>query len=138
MRKFNMSLRKFFDPSRLSVIFLVPIAAAAAGDGCSSTPEPGPLTAEQTLELVSGNTFQIPNEERYAYADESGSLRGSNLSSGGVNGKWRVDEQGQLCALWNNVDDGAERCGVLAAVDEELVVWQEVTMNILDGNPKEL
>lgn len=138
VRKFNISLRKFFDPSRLSVIFLVPVAAAAAGDGCTSTPEPGPLTAEQTVEMVSGNTFKLLNEETYAFADESGALRGLNLASGGQFGKWRVDDQGQLCASWSEVDNGAENCAVLLAVKEDQVLWREVDMRVLEGNPKEL
>ncbi len=65
---------KLYDPSRLSVIFLIPAAMAATSGGWSTTPEPGPLTAEQTVEVVTGNTFQIPDEEMYAFADESGRL----------------------------------------------------------------
>lgn len=129
---------KLYDPNRLSVIFLIPIAMAATNGGCSTTPEPGPLTAEQTVELVTGNTFQIPNEEMYAYADESGSLRGLNLPSGGRVGQWRLDSDGRLCARWNEVDDGAEDCAVLQFTDEDQYVWRETNVVILEGNPKNL
>lgn len=139
VKKFNISLRRFFDPSRLSVIFVVvPVAAAAAGDGCSSAPEPGPLTPEETLQVVSGNTFKLLNEEIYAFADDSGQLRSRNAPSGGRVGQWRVDGQGQLCALWKEVDNGAETCSVLLAIKDNQVLWAEVDMVILEGNPQEL
>ena len=139
MREFNISLRKFFDPSRLSVIFVPIVAAAATSDGgCSSMPDPGPLTAEETLQVVSGNTFQKPDQEIYAFADESGDLRGLNLSSGGRTGQWRVDDRGQLCAFYNEVENGAEKCGVLSVVQDNQVRWLGVDMLVLEGNPQEL
>ena len=96
------------------------------------------MTPEETLQVVSGNTFKLLNEEIYAFADESGELRGLNLTSGGRIGQWRVDGQGQLCALWNEVDNGAENCGVLLAVKDNQVLWNDVDMVVLEGNPQEL
>lgn len=129
---------KLHNPNRLSVIFLVPVAMAATNGGCSTTPEPGPLTAEQTVEAVTGNTFQIPNEEMYAFADENGRLQGLNLPRGGRVGQWRIDPEGRLCARWNEVDNGAESCATLQFTEEDRFVWQETNLVILEGNPKDL
>ena len=130
---------RLYHSNVLHVIFLVPIAIyASQNGGCSSTPEPGPLTAEQTTETIAGNTVQLKGEEIYAFVAEDGMMRGKDLPHGGSVGTWKVSDNGVLCAQWTDVDGSPENCDTLRYVGEADFLWGGNLLQIIEGNPQNL
>ena len=111
---------KLFRRNALSVIFLVPVAIAVSQNrGCATTPEPGPMSGEQVVATLSGNTVQLTDGEAYAFVEPDGSLKGLNIPSGGRTGEWRVSDKGVLCARWNEVEGRPENCDALRYLGEK-------------------
>lgn len=137
-----INLRKYFQPTTLRVIFLVPVAMALSSEdsgGCASTPEPGALSKTQIVELLSGNTVQVKGQESYAFVEANGTMRGVNLPSGGTSGNWSVKDDGTLCAVWTNAPDTSERCAKLQFISkDEGYHWIGGNLVIVEGNPQSL
>ncbi len=130
---------KLFKPNTLNVIFLVPVAIAMSQNGgCASTPEPGPMTKDQVVATLSGNTVKLAAEESYALVGNDGSLKGLNIPSGGKTGSWRVSDNNVLCARWDIAGGGEENCDVLRYQGDKKYQWGGSTFQVLKGNPKNL
>ncbi len=134
---------KLFRQNTFNVIILIPIVAIAMSDngGCASTPEqrPGPLTKEQIEEAIAGNTFKAADDEVYALVDKDGSLKGLDLPNGATKGRWRVSDNGVLCAEWDTSEGSVENCATLAFFSEEIgYQWGGNSLVVLEGNPKNL
>jgi hypothetical protein len=129
----------FFKPNTLNVIILIPVAIAMSQNGgCASTPEPGPMTKDQVVATISGNTIKLTAEESYALVGSDGSLKGLNIPSGGTTGSWRVSDNDVLCARWDNVGSSQENCDVMRYKGDKEFQWGGSTLQILKGNPKNL
>ncbi len=134
---------KLFRKNTFNVVVLVPIVAMAMSDngGCASTPEqrPGPLTKDQIEEAIAGNTFKAADDEVYALVAKDGSLKGLNLPNGATDGRWRVSDNGVLCAEWDTSGGSVENCATLAFFSEEIgYQWGGNSLVVLKGNPKNL
>ena len=130
---------KLYRPNVFNVIFLAPVAMAMSDEGgCSSSAEKTALTKVQIEEALSGNTVKTADAERYAYIGEDGSLKGLNLESGGVAGRWRISDNDMLCAYWDGVNDSKENCDALRITDTETYGWGGNTLKVIEGNPKNL
>lgn len=133
---------KFFASNRFNVIVLVPIVAVAMaeGGGCATTEQrPGPLTKDQIEEQIAGNTLKLADDEVFALVEENGGLKGLNLPSGATKGRWRVSDNGVLCAEWDTPQGSSENCDVLGFFNPEIgYQWGGSTLVLLKGNPKAL
>ena len=130
---------KLFKPNTLNVIFLVPVAIAMSQNGsCATTPEPGPMTKDQVVATLSGNTVKLAAEESYALVGNDGSLKGLNIPSGGKTGSWRVSDNNVLCARWDIAGGAEENCDVLRYQGDKKYQWGGSTFQVLKGNPKNL
>lgn len=129
---------KFCAGNRFNVIVLVPIIviAMSEGGGCATTEQrAGPLTKDQIEEQIAGNTFKLADEEVYALIENEGSLKGRNLPNGATKGRWRVSDNGVLCAEWDTPQGGTENCDVLGFFNPEIgYQWGGNTMVLLKGN----
>jgi hypothetical protein len=113
----------------------------AQSNGCASSPEarPGLLTKDQIEQTIAGNTFKLADDEVYALVGTDGSMRGLNLESGATKGRWRVSDDGVLCAEWETPQGNVENCDSLGFFSEEIgYQWGGNTLVLLEGNPKNL
>lgn len=131
---------RLFRPNRLNVIFLLPVATVASkGGGCTTTMDNRvTLAADQVEELVIGNSVTIEGESAMAYLDPNGSLRGHDLPRGGSVGEWRLDEAGELCAIWIDQPNAEERCSAVEIVDVNHIAWEGSELLLVQGNPCDL
>lgn len=134
---------KLFHSNTCNVIILIPIVAIAMADngGCASTSgqRPGPMNKAQIEEAIAGNTFKAAGDEAFALVGKDGSLRGLNLPSGAKTGRWRVSDNGVLCAEWDSSGDSVENCATLAFFSDEIgYQWGGNSLVLLRGNPKNL
>jgi hypothetical protein len=128
---------KLYRPNVMNVIMLVPLAMAMSDNGgCSSTPEPGPITTEQIQQQFVGNTLQIAGREIFAF-DENGTWRGQNLPNGAKSGTWRLSDNGVLCSK-PDVANSQENCDIVRYVGEADFKWAGGDLKVFEGNPKEL
>ena len=130
---------RLFNPNRLNVIFLAPVAVVAAqGNGCSTGPESVGLTSDQVQEVIVGNTVTTGEQDAFAFVSADGTLRGTNLPSGGTTGEWRVEEDGTLCALWLDQPDTVERCDIVLSLGDNKLQWSGNDLLLVEGNPQNL
>ncbi len=134
---------KLFHSNTFNVIILIPIVAIAMADngGCASTSEqrPGPMTKAQIEEAIAGNTFKAADDEAFALVGKDGSLKGLNLPNGAKTGRWRVSENGVLCAEWDTSEGSVENCATLAFFSKEIgYEWGGNSLVLLKGDPKNL
>lgn len=134
---------KLFHSNTFNVIILIPIMAIAMADngGCASTSgqRPGPMTKAQIEEAIAGNTFKAVDDEAFALVGKDGNLKGLDLPNGAKTGRWRVSDNGVLCAEWDTSGGGVENCATLAFFSEEIgYEWGGNSLVLLKGNPKNL
>lgn len=128
---------KLYKPSTFNVIFLIPIAMAATGDGCSTTPEAIAVAPTEITKLLSNNTVKAVDNEIFAYTLDDGSMIGQNIRSGGTIGKWWLNEDGALCADWQD-DKEDPHCDKLVVAGDKSYEWFGTKLKILEGNTQKL
>ncbi len=128
---------KFYNRSKLNVIFLIPIALAGTGDGCATTSKNAIVAPSEVTELLSDNTVGLVGENVFALTRSDGTMKGLNIKSGATMGKWWINKQGALCADWEN-DKQEARCDKLQYTSDKIYLWMETKLNIVKGNPKNL
>jgi len=128
---------KLYKKSTFNVIFLIPIAMAATGDGCSTTPEGVALAPTEISTLLSNNTVKVVDNQIFAFTRKDGSMVGENTESGGTIGKWWLNDDGALCADWQDDKEDA-RCDKLVLAGEKSYEWFGTKLHILSGNTQNL
>lgn len=125
--------------STMAVIFLVPIVMASKnGGGCSSAPEPGPLTTTQVEQVLIGNTVSTGNNKSFALVRKDGTLAGRNIPNGGTTGTWRLSDNGVVCAKWKTAKGDKENCDALRFAGGNDYQWGGNSLKIFKGNPQKL
>ncbi len=127
---------KLYDRSRFNVLFLLPLAAVATGDGCSSTAETV-IPPTEVIQLLSGNTLSIVDEEIYAFTRADGTMAGKNTKTGGTVGKWWMTDSGELCGDWQD-DKEAVACDKLKIAKDKTYLWLDTKLQIAKGNTQNL
>lgn len=128
---------KLYSRSRFNVVFLVPVAMAATGDGCATTPKYVDIAPTEIVKLLSNNTVGAVDENIFAHTLGDGTMRGLNVASGGTRGKWWVNKKGHLCADWED-DQQEVRCDKLQYSADKTYLWMETKLKIVKGNPNNL
>ncbi|MBL4739662.1 MAG: hypothetical protein JKY12_01630 [Sneathiella sp.] len=128
---------KLYKSSTFNVIFLIPIAMAATGDGCSTTPEGIAVAPKEITTLFSNNTIKVVDNNIFAFTRKDGSMVGENIVSGGTVGKWWLNEDGVLCADWQDDKEDA-RCDKLILSGDKTYEWFGTKLQILKGNTQNL
>jgi hypothetical protein len=72
-------------------------------------------------------------------AVDNGTLRGLNIPNGATSGRWRVSDNGVLCAAWDTSKGRVENCDQLGFFSKQIgYQWGGNTLVVLEGNPKSL
>ena len=133
-------MRRFFSTCK-NYIFVAPIAVAMADDGGCASTKPGPLSAEQVQSVIVGNTIAKVDHEAYAFIDENGEIRGDVRAADGLKqdtGTWTVDDGGQFCVTWQVTIHAKNNCAEFVALEDDQFSWGGHTLNLEDGNPREM
>ncbi len=88
-------MQRYFDPTRLNFLFLVPLAEMALSDEDA-------LNAEDLSKEFVGNTVvaQLPEGTAYAFAEPGGVARGLHPTEGRINSRYEISDDGVVCVTW--------------------------------------
>ncbi|MEH6405613.1 MAG: hypothetical protein V7750_19735 [Sneathiella sp.] len=128
---------KLYKPSTFNVIFLIPVAMAATGEGCSTTPKGIAVAPTEITTLLSDNTVKMVDNDIFSFTRKDGTMSGLNIEGGGTVGKWWLNDDGALCADWQDDKEDA-RCDTLMLSGEKSYEWFGTKLQILEGNTQNL
>jgi hypothetical protein len=82
-------MKRYFDPTRLNFLILLPLAAMALSDGDA-------MNAEDLRKEFVGNTVgaQLPEGTSYAFVKPGGVARGLHPTEGRINGHYEISDDG--------------------------------------------
>ena len=89
-------MKRYFDPTRLNFLFLVPLAAMALSDEDA-------MNAEDLRKEFVGNTVvaQLSEGTAYAFVEPGGVARGLHPTEGPINGRYEISDDGVVCVTWS-------------------------------------
>ena len=126
-------MKRFFDPSRLNFLILIPLVAKAFGSGDS-------LPAEDVHKVFVGNTVvvQLAEGPAYALVAPNGVARGLHPTEGRITGSYSISEDGIICVTWPLASGEVNNCDQVAKADDQKHSWAGKTLEVIQGDPRGL
>ncbi len=126
-------MKRYFDPTRLNFLFLVPLAAMALSDGDA-------MNAEDLGKEFVGNTVvtQLPEGTAYAFVKPGGVTRGLHPTEGRINGRYEISDDGVVCVTWPLSSGEIKNCDKTVPKGDQKYSWAGKTIEVVPGDPKGL
>ncbi len=126
-------MKRYFDPTRLNFLILLPLAAMALSDGDA-------LNAEDLRKEFVGNTVvtQLPEGTAFAFAEPGGIARGLHPTEGRINGRYEISDDGVICVTWPLTSGEVKNCDKAVPKGDQKYSWAGKTIEVVPGDPKGL
>ncbi len=126
-------MKRYFDPTRLNFLILLPLAALALSDGDA-------LKEEDIRKEFVGNTVvtQLPEGTAYAFAEPGGIARGLHPTEGRINGRYEISDDGVICVTWPLTSGEVKNCDKAVPKGDQKYSWAGKTIEVVPGDPRGL
>ncbi len=126
-------MQRYFDPTRLNSLFLVPLAEMALSDEDA-------LNAEDLSKEFVGNTVvsQLSEGTAYAFAEPGGIARGLHPTEGRINGSYEISDDGVVCVTWPLSTGEIKNCDKTVPKGDQKYSWAGQTIEVIPGDPRGL
>ncbi len=126
-------MKRYFDPTRLNFLFLLPLAAMALSDEDA-------MNAEDLRKEFVGNTVvsQLSEGTAYAFVKPGGVARGLHPTAGRINGRYEISDDGVLCVTWPLSSGEIKNCDKTVPKGDQKYSWAGKTIDVVPGDPKGL
>ncbi len=126
-------MKRYFDPNRLNLLFLVPLAVMVLSDKDA-------MNAEDLREEFVGNTVvaQLPEGTAYTFVEPGGVARGLHPTEGPINGRYEISDDGVVCVTWPLSSGEIKNCDKTVAKGDQKYSWAVQTIEVILGDPQGL
>ncbi len=126
-------MKRYYDPTRLNFLFLLPLAAMALSDKDA-------MNAEDIRKEFVGNTVvaQLAEGTAYAFAEQGGISRGPHPIEGRINGRYEISDDGVVCVTWPLSSGEIRNCDKSVPKGDQKYSWAGQTIEVVPSDPKGL
>ncbi len=128
-------VKQLGDPSRVHILFLIPLASAVMDEGQTA------MTREELLKSFPGNTIvsESATGTAYAYAEQGGTAKGMHPTFGKITGEWKIDADGVVCVTWPlpNANE-IKNCSKTVALGGGQYNWANQVIRLQPGDVQNL